>query len=373
MELKKIQLWGEATRRLANVKDMNTDVLFLSSIINDNNTIPVIWADDKLNIISSRNIDPELAKDLSYMKEQISIMSKQHDPIKLSIENMTYYIFYKDSPLLDKLRLYFYFQIVILTLFLLISFFAFSNKLKAAKEKEMYILQQNLILEKKVQTRTQQLSDEKEHSESLLLNILPSEIAEELKITGKAKAKSFDLATVMFTDFQNFTKTSEELSTEELVTEINLCYSEFDKIITEHNIEKIKTIGDSYMAAGGLPVVNKTHASDTILAALAIQRFMEQYKIRKQNEKKPYFEIRIGIHTGPVVAGIVGVKKFAYDIWGDTVNIASRMESTCEVGKVNVSGTSYEMVKDKFQCTYRGKVEAKNKGLIDMYFVDYEI
>lgn len=214
------------------------------------------------------------------------------------------------------------------------------------------------------------ISKERKRSDDLLLNILPSEIAEELKNTGTAKAKRFGEVTVMFTDFKNFTRTSEHLSAEELVKEINYCYSAFDNIITKYNIEKIKTIGDSYMAAGGLPVENKTNSKDTVMAALEIKKFMEQYKQEKQKENKPYFEIRIGIHTGPVVAGIVGIKKFAYDIWGDTVNIASRMESSGEAGKVNISGVTYELIKDKFTCIHRGKIAAKNKGEIDMYFVE---
>ncbi|MBX7139601.1 MAG: adenylate/guanylate cyclase domain-containing protein [Chitinophagales bacterium] len=214
------------------------------------------------------------------------------------------------------------------------------------------------------------IEKEKERSDKLLLNILPAETAEELKSTGTAEAKSFDEVTVMFTDFKNFTQASEKMSAKELVREINYIFSEFDKIISKHNIEKIKTIGDSYMCAGGLPVANKTNATDVISASLEIQKFMKQLKEERQQESKHSFEIRIGCHTGPVVAGIVGIKKFAYDIWGDTVNIASRMESSGEQGKVNISGTTHELVKEKFSCTYRGKIQAKNKGEIDMYFVE---
>ncbi len=218
------------------------------------------------------------------------------------------------------------------------------------------------------------ISKEKARSDELLLNILPSETAEELKATGTAKAKSYDMVTILFTDFQNFTQASERLSAENLVKEINFCYSEFDKIIGRFGIEKIKTIGDSYMCAGGLPATKKSHPIDMINAALEIRNFMIQYKSEfsegGHNGAKA-FEIRIGIHTGPVVAGIVGIKKFAYDIWGDAVNIASRMESSGEIGKVNISGTTYELVKENFNFTYRGKVQAKNKGEIDMYFVEY--
>ena len=214
------------------------------------------------------------------------------------------------------------------------------------------------------------ISKEKKRSDELLLNILPEETAEELKATGTAKAKSFDLVSVLFTDFKNFTQASEKLSPEELVSEINYCYSEFDRIIQKYGIEKIKTIGDSYMCAGGLPTQNDTHAHDVVAAGLEMVAFIEQNKKEKIAKGIPFFELRLGINTGPVVAGIVGIKKFAYDIWGDTVNTASRMESSGEIGRVNISGNTYELVKDKFACTHRGKIEAKNKGVIDMYFVD---
>lgn len=221
-------------------------------------------------------------------------------------------------------------------------------------------------------TRKQKVIIEKEkhRSEELLLNILPAEVAEELKDKGSADAKHFDEVTVLFTDFKGFTQFSEKLTPTELVEEINACFSAFDHIMQKHGVEKIKTIGDAYMAAGGLPVSNKTHAEDVIKAGLEIQQFMLDHKQKKQAAGEMFFEIRIGIHTGPVVAGIVGVKKFAYDIWGDTVNTASRMESSGEAGKVNISGNTYALIKDKFTCIYRGKIEAKNKGQIDMYFVE---
>src|SRR3989338_6443390 len=213
------------------------------------------------------------------------------------------------------------------------------------------------------------LSVEKQKSESLLHNILPEEVATELKAKGAADAKLFDEVTVLFTDFKGFTTIAETLTPKELVAEIDECFSAFDQIMEKHNVEKIKTIGDAYMAAGGLPVANTTNAVDVVNAALEIQQFMDQLSLTKKALGKEAFQIRIGVHTGPVVAGIVGVKKFAYDIWGDTVNTASRMESSGEPGRVNISGITHELVKDTFSCVYRGKIPAKNKGEIDMYFV----
>jgi len=242
--------------------------------------------------------------------------------------------------------------------------------LEQEQEKKKILESQKEDLEKEVMVRTAELRTEKKKSDDLLLNILPSEVANELKENGNAVAKQFEEVTVMFTDFKGFTQISEKLSPAELVAEIDTCFKAFDSIITKHNIEKIKTIGDAYMCAGGLPVANKTHAVDVLKAALEIQQFIQQHIINRKKENKEVFEIRIGIHTGTVVAGIVGVKKFAYDIWGDAVNIASRMESSGEEGKVNISGSTYELVKDKFTCTYRGKIQAKNKGEIDMYFVE---
>ena len=210
----------------------------------------------------------------------------------------------------------------------------------------------------------------RQRSESLLLNILPKEIAEELKNTGAVETKYFEEVTVMFTDFKNFTQITEKLAPAELVSEIDSIFRTYDRIISRHNIEKIKIIGDSYMCAGGLPVANKTHAFDVVSAAVEIQQYMLQHLEERKAEGKMVFEIRIGIHTGPVVAGVVGDKKFAYDIWGDTVNIASRMESSGEAGKINISGNTYNLVRDKFKCIYRGKINAKHKGEIDMYFVE---
>ena len=231
-------------------------------------------------------------------------------------------------------------------------------------------------LEQRVRERTQEVVAQKEvielekkKSDDLLLNILPAETADELKRMGFSKPRRFELVSVMFTDFVNFTGRSELVNPSELVDEINAYYSAFDNIIIRHGLEKIKTIGDSYMCAGGLPVENTSNPSDTISAAIEIQQYVQQVSLERQKAGKSWFDCRIGIHTGPVVAGIVGIRKFAYDIWGDTVNIASRMEASGEPGKVNISGATFELVKDQFNCEARGKIEAKNKGFIDMYFV----
>jgi len=210
------------------------------------------------------------------------------------------------------------------------------------------------------------LALEKEKSDNLLLNILPAEVAEELKETGSAEAKYFDNITVLFTDFVGFTKVAGTMSPQELVAELHSCFKAFDAITAKYNIEKIKTIGDAYMAIAGLPAANLNHAPDIVNAAIEIKRFMYE---RKQSLGDKTFEIRIGIHSGSVVAGIVGVRKFAYDIWGDSVNTAARMEQNSLPGKINISEATYLLVKHKIECTYRGEIEAKNKGKLKMYFV----
>jgi class 3 adenylate cyclase/sugar lactone lactonase YvrE len=230
--------------------------------------------------------------------------------------------------------------------------------------------QQKNELQRQVKARTSELERAMKKSDELLLNILPAETAEELKKFGKAKAKRHQPVTVLFTDFKGFTQFAEQLEPEELVAEIDYCFRNFDAIIEKYNIEKIKTIGDAYMCVGGIPNSENEDPQKVVLAALEIRDFMTNLAEKRARSGKECFGIRIGVHTGGVIAGIVGTKKFQYDVWGDTVNVAARMEDNSESGKVNISGTTYSLVRDYFECEHRGKVTAKNKGEIDMYFVE---
>jgi class 3 adenylate cyclase len=227
-------------------------------------------------------------------------------------------------------------------------------------------------LDLEVQERTAELRLERDRSEELLLNILPQEVAEELKRNGSAEAKHFDRATVLFTDFQGFTSMSAQVGPGELLAELNACFKAFDDIIARYGIEKIKTIGDAYMCASGLPDPQGASPTDVVFAALDMQDFMAARHAERSARGQLAFRMRAGIHTGPVVAGIVGVKKFQYDIWGDTVNTAARMESSGVTGRVNISADTHATVKDTpgLAFTSRGLVEAKGKGSLEMWFVE---
>ncbi len=216
-----------------------------------------------------------------------------------------------------------------------------------------------------------EIEKEKDRSDRLLLNILPEEIAEELKATGKYNARRHSHVSIMFADFKDFTQTSEQMNAEELVDEIDYCFRAFDELCASHQLEKIKTIGDCYMVAAGLPVEQDEDTKHIVEAALKMQEFLHERKMTREQRGQIGFDMRIGIHTGPVVAGVVGSDKFSYDIWGDTVNTASRMESSGEVGKVNISRETYQLIKDEpeFRFEQRGKVYAKHKGEVEMYFV----
>jgi class 3 adenylate cyclase len=244
------------------------------------------------------------------------------------------------------------------SLFVLMLAALFYARFKANKKTAATLSKQNKLIEQ-----------ERERSDELLHNIMPVQVAKELKEKGAATAQQFPEATVLFTDFKNFTTIAERLTPEKLVEELNTCFRAFDHIISQYpDIEKIKTIGDAYLCASGL-VKHKTMPKNIVKAALEIQEFLEDHKLEKQKKGEPHFEARIGIHTGPLVAGVVGFKKFAYDIWGDTVNIAARMEETCDPGKVNISETTYGLVKYSFDCQPRGREMVKNKGMMEMYYV----
>ncbi|MDQ3192814.1 MAG: hypothetical protein M3Q58_14560 [Bacteroidota bacterium] len=267
---------------------------------------------------------------------------------------------------------------LLITVFILGCFFAiYKSRIKIIEAQNRHL--ERLVQERttkilkqtqKIEAQKELLEKEKDKVEKLLLNMLPQEMVEELKNKGKASARHYRMSSIMFTDFKGFTQIAESLRPKDLIAELDRCFVKFDEVIEKYGLEKIKTIGDSYMCAGGLPIRNKSNPVDIVLAGLEIQRFMDELQKEKISMGQKYWELRIGINTGEVIAGVVGIKRFAYDIWGDSVNIASRMEMHGEVGKVNISGKTYDHIKDYFDCTYRGKVLAKNKGEVDMYYVD---
>jgi len=219
---------------------------------------------------------------------------------------------------------------------------------------------------RKVEEQDRELRRQEELAEGLLLNTLPAEVADELKSNGKVEPRYYDDVTVLFTDFKCFTLSTEGLPAEELVARLNDYFSAFDMVTKKYGIEKLKTIGDSYMCVAGLPTHSESHAVDCVLAAFEILDEVSQRQLARQSN----WSIRIGLHSGPVISGVVGTRKFAFDIWGASVNLASRMESTGEEGRVNISATTYEKVKDFFCCEYRGKISTKERREYDMYFVN---
>ncbi len=246
---------------------------------------------------------------------------------------------------------------------LILTFAVFKYRIKQLER-------ENIILESKVKERTKELRIEKKKSDDLLLNILPKETADELKERGEAETKVYPSASVLFSDFKGFTQLTETMNSKELVSILDDFFKQFDEASQKYGIEKIKTIGDSYMCASGIPVENDTHALRLVSFGLEMLRITKKInQERKDNDLEPW-DIRIGIHTGPLIAGVVGKKKFAYDIWGDTVNVASRMESSGEPGKLNISSSTYDRIKHCFDCDTRGMVKAKNKGEMEMHFVN---
>jgi class 3 adenylate cyclase len=218
-------------------------------------------------------------------------------------------------------------------------------------------------------TNTKLLHQERERNEALLLNILPIQTVRELKENGAATPHSHDMATVLFTDFEKFSQQTAALEPKLLITLLNDYFIAFDAICKTHNLEKIKTIGDAYMAVSGVPISNENHALNACNAALEMQTFVSEYKRKALIANNLYFEMRVGIHSGPLVSGVVGSDKFSFDIWGNAVNIAARMEAKGEIEKVNISANTYALIKDYFECESRGKKEIKHLGEIEMYFL----
>jgi class 3 adenylate cyclase len=251
----------------------------------------------------------------------------------------------------------------------LFSFFVFSFIMFGLFNSVRGIGKANIELNEKLKELIIISEKEKNRSEKLLLNILPVEVAEELKDEGFVKPVLYENVTILFTDFEGFTKIAERMSPEELLKTLDASFTQFDKVIEKNKLEKLKTIGDSYMCAGGLPIKNKTHHIDACLAGLELKRMMTQIKELQDSLGLDFWELRIGIHCGPVIAGVIGEKKFAYDIWGDAVNTASRLESSGATGEINISKSVFNQVKNFFICEYRGKIPAKNKGDVDMYFL----
>jgi adenylate cyclase len=246
---------------------------------------------------------------------------------------------------------------ILLGVFLLLLFLLYYLRRRSDRRIRGEMAEKNAMIEEK-----------RRRSEQLLLNILPQAVAAELTVRNKVAARRYERATVMFVDFVGFTKVAEAMQPEELVQELDYCFSQFDAIITKGRIEKIKTVGDAYICATGLTDRNE-RPDDILRAAVAIQGFLTEYATRRKKEGRPHFDARIGIHFGPVVAGVVGTKKFAYDIWGDTVNTAARLEEVCEKGRINVGDAAKEAAGTGFQWEYRGKIATKNKSEMAMYYL----
>lgn len=254
--------------------------------------------------------------------------------------------------------------LILYPVFIMLLIWVFYNQLNYRFAKTQYMLEQI------INNRTEDLIIEKEKSETLLNNVLPKVTADEIMSKGKAEKTKYNFVTVLFSDIQGFTKIAEEMNPEVLIDELDKFFFHFDSVVEKYDIEKIKTIGDAYMCAGGIPEKNRTNPVEVVLAALEMQQYMLRMKGTTEMEGVKFWDIRIGIHTGTVIAGVVGHKKMTYDIWGDTVNTASRMETSGEAGKINISGTTFEFVKDFFICEHRGKMPVKYKGELDMYFVE---
>ena len=244
-----------------------------------------------------------------------------------------------------------------------------SQQAVAQLELRRQLLERDAVLSQLDQVRAD-LDAEKSKSDRLLSMMFPESIATELKNQEQVQPRYYESATILLADFKSFTQLTEGLDPAGLVKELNQHFSRFDDISVENRLEKLKTIGDAYLCVGGLPEANRTHALDACIAALQFQASLTRYNQQRERFRLPRWDLRIGINTGSVVAGVVGKHKFTYDIWGDAVNITQRLEAACEPGRVNVSGSTYHRIRTLFECEPRGRLEAKNKGAIDMYFVN---
>ncbi len=288
--------------------------------------------------------------------EQIALFREQKQEQEKALLNTELELRNRDVKLQKSIRN----ASIAIGLLMLILAIAFARSFMVERKVKNALRDKNRIIE-----------EEKARSDELLLNILPASVADELKQKGVSEARDFDQVTVLFTDFVEFAKTTHAFTAKGLVDELNVCFRAFDAIMEKYGVEKIKTIGDAYMAAGGLHTPRTSEPGDVVRAGLEMQAFMDRRKKEREAEGLPAFEMRLGIHTGPVVAGIVGVKKFQYDIWGDTVNTASRMESYGGIGKVNISDSTYAVIRDldEFSFEPRGSIEVKGIGEVEMWYV----
>ncbi len=313
------------------------------------NLLAIQEQENQIRMLDEQRAKQELALQLEKMEtqkkeESLLLEKKNNEVLALQLKERQAYV-----------RSLIYYLLGLLAIIVLIIIFYLNVRKKKKK-----IDQQRILIQA-----------EKEKSESLLLNILPITVAEELKEKGKSPPRHFDMISIIFTDFSGFTKISEKLTPVQLVEKLDDIFLEFDLIVERNGLNRIKTIGDAYMCAAGLPDHDPSHAENAVKTALEMRDYVEKFNASLP-EGEPKWNIRIGVNSGPVVAGVVGIRKFAYDIWGDAVNVASRMESSGEISKVNISDSTYQIVKGKFQTSYRGKVYAKNKGEIDMYFIEDE-
>ncbi len=309
-----------------------------------------------------QRLELKAAQDSTRLKQQELIASQEAERTKAELLEKE-----QSVSQLNRIIAFVVGSLSLLIIGLILFFLRVSNrKNRQLAQKNDEIEEQKVALEKSHDL----IVEEREKSENLLLNILPAPIATELKEKGTATAKVYDLVTILFTDFGGFTKISYDMSADELIDDLNICFVAFDNIVEKYGMEKIKTIGDSYMCAGGVPIPDSVSPSDVIKAALEMNAFMKKRLTEYESQDKEYWGTRIGIHSGVVVAGVVGKNKFAYDIWGNAVNVASRMESGAEMNTINISAVTYELIKDDFNCTYRGEFPIKNAGMMKMYRVD---